>query len=527
MRAKKVVIIFLIFFLIGIVSRWLFASKDFTHMDGVLYAIGTFDYSIKDSTPPSPGYFLYILSAKLLNTIFHDSHNSLMALSIIYSGLIAAVLYYFGSLLKSQMAGIVSAILFLTSPLFWYKGINIFGYLNSGFFILLTALLGYKVIIEKKSIIIFWFSVCFSILIGIRPQELVVMLPLYVFILFHMRFKEAMFSVAVFFVTCFLWIIPLVAMSGGIITYLSALKVGSVYLVDDSILSGNLVSKINNHLVRMGQYFEWAYFLGIVPLVYYLGRFFYLPNFVTDKKMQFFGFWILPTVIYNVFIQFGEIGHGMSWGLGLLLILGEAVVVFCEDILKMLSGLFKKTLQVPYVKDATCALALCPIVLVNLFMFFYDFDKEGLDLYSFERYRQFNYVDVVKNNRYLISKVNFIKENFKPENTLIISSGVFSHQVMFRLPKTTVIQPGIIYKKDNFGLFLFNNYKRSYYRPKKEFLIPKGITKLILFDDIFIPYLQDGNKKTHYEVGNSYELLACDVSAGQMIVFDYHSIRIE
>lgn len=202
-------------------------------------------------------------------------------------------------------------------------------------------------------------------------------------------------------------------------------------------------------------------------------------------------------------------------------------MVLCEDILKMLSGLFKKALQVPYVKGATCALVLCPIVLVNIFMFLYDFDRGGSDLYNFARYRQFNYMDVVRNNRFLMSKVNFIKENFKPESTLIISSGTFSHQVMFRLPKATVIQPSIIYKKDNFGFFLFNNYKRSYYRYKKELLVPKGITKLILFDDIFIPYLQDRKNATHDEIGSSYKLLACDVSAGQKLVFDYHSIRIE
>ncbi len=103
---------------------------------------------------------------------------------------------------------------------------------------------------------------------------------------------------------------PLVSMSGGIAEYLSALKPGTEYIATDIIFAGNLVSRLNNHLVRMGRYFEWAYFLGILPLVYYIGRFFYLPNLVREKKIQFFAVWILPTVIYNLLIQFGEIGHG-------------------------------------------------------------------------------------------------------------------------------------------------------------------------------------------------------------------------
>lgn len=527
MRIKKGAVIFLLFFLAGVFSRALFASKDFTHMDGVLYAIGTFNFSIKDGTPPSPGYFLYIMSAKFLNTIFGDPHNSLMALSIIYSGLIAAALYYFGTLLKGQLSGIISAVLFLTSPLFWYKGITIFGYLNSGFFILLTALLGYKVIFGEKNAVILWFSVCFAILIGIRPQEFAVMLPLYVFVLFHMKPARALFSIVIFAFVCLLWFVPLILMSGGITSYLSVLRTGSTYVVEDSMLGGNLISKINNHLVRMGQYFEWAYFLGIVPLVYYIGRFFYLPDFVKNKKAQFFAIWILPTVIYNIFMQFGEIGHGMSWGLGLLLILGEAVVAFCEDILKMLSAWSEKMLQIPYAKGAIYALVLCPIGLVNLFMFFYDFDKERHDFYSFKKYRQFNHIDVVKNNRFLTSKVNFIKENFNPENSLVVSTAAFSRQVMFRLPEATVIQPYIIYRKDNFGFYLFKGFKRIYNAHKMDFVVPKGITKLILFDDIFIPFLQSKREVTYFTVGNFYKLLVLDVFEGQKLFFDYHSIRVE
>jgi hypothetical protein len=525
MRIRRGVIIFLIFFLIGIFSRALFASKDFTHIDGVLYAIGSFNFSVKDATPPAPGYFLYIMSAKLLNLFTHNPHASLMLLSIFYSGLIAGVLYYFGTLLKGQMAGVISALLFLTSPLFWYKGITIFGYLNSGFFILLTAALGYKVILNKKSAVIFWFSVCFAILIGIRPQELAVMLPLYAFVLFHMKPKGAIFSIIIFIIVCTLWVIPLILMSGGMASYLSALKTGSIYVVEDSILGGNFLSRVNNHLVRMGRYFEWAYFLGIIPLVYYIGRFFYLPNFLRDKKMQFFTVWLLPTLVYNIFVQFGEIGHGMSWGLGFLLILGESVVVFCEDVTEALSIFFRRSLQ--YIRAATYTLLTGSIIFTNLVMFFHNFHKGDSDFYSFEKYRQFNYVDVAKNNEFLMSKVNFIKKNFDPENSLILVSRTFSYQVMYRLPEAQVIQANAIDKKDNFMLRLFHHYRSIEYKMGKDLIVPKGIRTLILFDDLFIPYFKSKENATVHELGNSYRVLTCGVSMGERIIFDYHSVRIE
>ncbi|MDP2942085.1 MAG: hypothetical protein Q8O36_01010 [Candidatus Omnitrophota bacterium] len=290
-------------------------------------------------------------------------------------------------------------------------------------------------------------------------------------------------------------------------------------MVSDSIFGGNPIAKINNHLVRMGQYFKWAYFLGILPLIYWSVKFSRLPHLIRDKKVQFFSVWILPTVFYNIFIQFGEIGHGMSWGLGLLLILGISISTLYEDILRILDK--------PYQKAATCAFVLVPIISLDLFMFFYDFDKGQTDFYSFERYRQFNYQDVVKSNKFLTSKIDYIKRNLKPENSLIISSSTFSHQVMYRLPQAIVIQANIIDRKNNYGFNYFNRFRRSYYARKDDFIIPSGIDKIILFDDIFTPYFTDKQNSSYFEMGDSYKLTVCTVSPGQKIAFDYHSIWIK
>lgn len=537
MRTKKKAIIASIFFLLGVFSRAIFSSKAFTHLDAVLYAIGTFDYSLKNGTPPSPGYFLYIMSGKFLNLIFGDPHISLSLISIFYSGLIAAMLYYFGYCLRGNLSGCISAILFLTSPVMWFKGVTIWGYLNSGFFILLTAFFCYKAITERNKIALFFSSISFAILVGIRPQEFLVISILYMFTLLpiHTKFRDAVYAVAIFFVVCLIWFIPFLSMVGGWSALFDALRGGSTYLIDDSILGGNIFSKMNNHLIRMTQFFERSYFLGVIPLVYYVGRFFYLPSIIDNKKVQFFIFWLFPSIFYNIFIQFGEIGHGMSWGLGLFLILGESVAVFCEDILQMLSKLSKVGvrglswfLQGPYRRGLIYTFVLSPIILTNFLMFFYDFKKDLIDFYTFEGHRHFNYqMEVVKNNKFLISKVDFIKKNFKRESTLIISSTVFGHQVMYYLPEAWVIEANIFKRKDSFSFTFFNHFKSSDYN-KKDFVIPMGINKLILFDEIFMPYFQnDKQKVAYFEVGTSYKLLVCDVHPGQRVIFDYRSIRIE
>jgi hypothetical protein len=529
MRIRKEAVFFLLFFLAGIFSRALLASKDFTHLDSILYSIGTFDYSLKDGTPPSPGYFIYIMSGRLLNMFTHDPQTSLIFISIFYSGLIAGALYYFGTLLKGHKEGAVSAVLFLTSPLFWYKGITIFGYLNSGFFILLTALFSYLIISGRKGLG-FWLSLSFGILLGVRPQELIVMLPLFIYALFHMKPREAAYSLLTLLTACLLWLIPLVLMSGGINEYLTALRKGSAYLAYDSIFGGNFISKFNNHAVRMTQYFIRAYFLGVIPLIYYAGKLFYSPSFADKKKMGFFAVWLAPCLIYNIFMQFGEIGHGMIWGLGLFLILGEAIVVLSGDIAAAIARYARKIpiMATRIYKPVSYILVICPIIAVNSFVFFYDFDKnDKMPFYTFDKYTQANYNYVLKKNRFVIAKTDFIKNKLPSRKSLILTSGVFVHQVMYILPESIVIEANIVNRENRTSFWRCHGRKGTYYRDKRSFMVPDGITKFIVFDDIMIPYIQDKDKVVYYDVDDTYELAGVDVKAGQRIDFDFHSIRIE
>ena len=526
MRIKRELIIFSILFIAGISSRSLLAAKDFTHMDEILYAIGSFNYSIKDVTPPSPGYFLYIMSARLLNVFTQDPFSSLVFLSIFYSGLIAGTLYYFGFILKGRTAGVISALMFLTSPVFWYKGITIFGYLNSGFFILLTALLCYLIIIGRRGNILIWMSISFGILIGVRPQELITIFPLYFFTLFHVKLRERIYSVSIFLITCLLWLIPLIVISGGFKSYMEVFRSGSIYLAEDSVFGGSFISNLSNHLIRMSQYFIRSYYLAIIPLAYYVGRFFQLPSLVDNKKVQFFTFWILPCVFYNIFIQFGEIGHGMSWALGIFLLIGESTEVLCADSVAMLQRWMGKVRHgFAYV---ICALIVVSMMVVNSFAFFYDFDKDDdMLFYDFEKYTQSNYNYVVKKNHFSLPKINFIKDKLNPEKSIIIVSSEFGHGVMYHLPDSVVIQPIVIYRKNKTSFMYFCGYKRAYYKYKTDFIIPEDFERVVIFDDRFIPYLEDNTSNIRYYNVGHYRLAEVGVRAGQKINFDFHSIRIE
>jgi|GEM_PF-2297849 hypothetical protein len=527
---KKDTTFFLLFFLLGIISRYVLATTKFIHLDAVQYAIGTFHYSLLQHTPTPPGYFLYIMSAKFLNIFFHDPQRSLVTLSILYSGLIAGVFYLFGKTFGGMRVGIIAATLFITSPLYWYKGVTIFGYLNSGFFILLMVFFCYRVVVQKKAGDMIWASVCFAILLGVRPQELIILIPLYLYVLCHTNLKTVGCSVLIFFALCFIWFVPLIYVSGGFDEYIKALSYGRDYLTSDSIFGGGGLSKVNNHLDRILINLQWLFFLGIVPLVYYLPRFFFLPKIAEDKKVQFFAVWMFPCLIYNIFLQFGEIGHGMHWGLGFVLILAEGIVIFYEDLLKMFSLIAEKvSAKIPDIinhslfKGVTFAGIIGPIILVNLFLFFHDFSSDDVIVYS---EKQFNYAEVSKTERFLDAKINFIKENFLPEETLIIASSAFFRQVMYYFPDAVVIQSSGMTRKNENTIQYGKNYQRTYYKNKGSFNIPPEIKKGIIFDDFMIPFVNNTTKPVEHRISRGYKLMSFDLESSREIFFGYNTITV-
>ncbi len=106
----------LILFFITIVTRLPFTSKLFYDLDSIQFTLGTSDYNVALHQPHPPGYIIYVMLGKLLNTVTHDPHTSFIIISIIFSALTVAIIYYFGMLLFSKEIGLIAVIIALTSP---------------------------------------------------------------------------------------------------------------------------------------------------------------------------------------------------------------------------------------------------------------------------------------------------------------------------------------------------------------------------------------------------------------------------
>ncbi len=90
----------------------------------------------------------------------------------------------------------------LSAPWFWYYGTTSIPYLLCGFLSGCSVLGFYYAIIKKEARGLYWGTLGFALLCGIRHQEVLFIAPLYIWALFNFRLKEAIMSLVVFGLIC-------------------------------------------------------------------------------------------------------------------------------------------------------------------------------------------------------------------------------------------------------------------------------------------------------------------------------------
>lgn len=506
MKNSRTAILFLFFFCVGFFSRYLFSLEYLNSLDSIAYALGSLHYSIENNTPTPPGYFLYIMTAKFLNMFFSTPDDSLIFISIFYSGLCASVLFLLGQALFGTSCGIIASLLFLTSPVFWYKGITAYGYINAAFFILLTAYCCYQVY-AKNTVYIYWASLSYAVAIGVRPQECISLFLVYLFALSFCTLKQRIKAMGLFGFACFTWFVPLMMMSGGLTNYIHFLQRGSSYLIENSILGGSLLTQINNHIERMSLYFQRSYFLGIIPLVYGMGHLFHLSKIKEDKRIQFLCLLILPILFFNIFFQFAEIGHGLAWGVGLFLVIAESI--------RLLSP-----------KKIIYGGIVCAIMIFNIVIFLHDFKE---DFYAYNKItfddRHFNYADAKSVDNHLQEKIRYIEKNLDPSKVVFLSNR-FNHQLMYYFPKSLVIRSEILKKKGRKELVSCFQGTCTEFKEKISLDLPKSFSYFVIFDDPFISFLDKENSFNIIRLSpNSHlAILSLIKEKDRNVSFDYQQI---
>ena len=388
-------------------------------MDAGHFALALENYDITVHQPHPPGYFLYVMMGRVLHLFIKDANVLFVVISIVFSGLTVVAVYCLGKEIFNKKIGIFAALITMTSPNLWFYSEIASTYIVEAFFSTFIALLCWRIYKgEHKYIRVS--VIALAVAGGIRQNTIVFLFPLWLFSVKAVPVRKIIASLGILAVCCLLWFVPMVTITGGWNAYQGAFNelwrfnTGRESVFEIGWNSIKIFSPLVSYATLCG--------IGAGVLVLGLAMFFLIFNkkkilSVDRKRLAFFSLWILPSLLFYLFIYFHD-------RCGYVLIYLPALFILIASSAEYIAVHIKKAMK----KDLSIHIIIA-IIIVNSALFF--FSKIPV---SYQQIRAHN------NNIPII--LNSIKA-YKPDKTVLFIYPYWHYcyrQIMYYLPEYRVYQ---------------------------------------------------------------------------------------
>lgn len=316
--------------LIGIASRLPFQSHILHHWDSVNFALALTHFDVRLHQPHPPGTFvLYIFSGRLFNLFVDDGNSSLVWVSMIATGFAAVAIFLLASAWTDRRQAIVVSLLMLTSPLVWFQGEVALSYMPEFFWSLLIVCACLRAR-QTGSRWLFVSALLIGLAGGIRPNTPFFLFPLWLFVLISglrakaYSVKDTLIGFALIAVGVLIWAIPMISMSGGIVAYWETLNWWRRQHIESSATSQGITLR----LIRLAVFISYALGAALLPVVWV-----FLKDWRTlkekllqDWRAQALAVWVLPGLIYFLFVHLQQSGHTFTIMPAVILLAGFSII---------------------------------------------------------------------------------------------------------------------------------------------------------------------------------------------------------
>ena len=339
-KSKRLdLIISLLITAIVALTRIPFVSKFLYEWDSASYGQAFQNFNIAQGQPQPPGYILFVTLGKGVNYIFNDPNTSMVFLSVAFSILTAVLIYFFVKQIFSRRIALITSILLIFNPLFWFYGEIASIYIFEAFFAVLIAYLSYNVL-KGDGRFLYLSALVLGLAGGFRLDLVEFMFPLWVFSLWFSKtsFFKISKALIVLIVAVLLWFIPTILLTGGLGQYLQLSAAQSTVSINTSILLG---ASFSSQLVNSGLALVWSLWgltiFGIIMILLFLlyhhsgwrSKFIlYLKN----PLSIFFILWIAPAFLFYLIIYVIKPGYILVYLPALMIILGYIVNHLSHDL---------------------------------------------------------------------------------------------------------------------------------------------------------------------------------------------------
>lgn len=300
-----------------IATRLPFMTQTLYAFDSANYALAIRDgYNVAFHRPQPPGSPVYVAVAWSLNVLAGDPNRALVLESIGLSALAVASTTLLGRALFGRAAGLLAGLLLLFTVGFWGYGEVAYPYVGLAAESATLAWLAYTVIAGRR-----WLAVPLGVALGlsagIRWDGAVFAGPLWLWALSTLPWRLRLLSVAAAAAVVVGWAVPMVQLSGGPAAYLAAvsdyLRVWapqSAYVPGaDNSGQATLAGYNLNFFVN---YVRQMLGVGVLLLLYALGKRFGPGRLAVDLRSRFLLVWLLPPMVVYVLTHLGEPGYVLS-----------------------------------------------------------------------------------------------------------------------------------------------------------------------------------------------------------------------
>ncbi|HEX8967366.1 MAG TPA: hypothetical protein VF937_05765, partial [Chloroflexota bacterium] len=218
--------------------------------------------------------------------------------------------------LFGRLAGLLAGLLLLCTVGFWGYAEVAYPYVALAGETAALALLSHLVIAGRARWVL-GLALVWAVSFGVRWDGAIFCLPLAAWALWRVGWRLRLAAVGLALAVTVGWAVPMVSLSGGwdvyrqaMADYLRVWSPQSAYVVGDFTSGGDTLATYNlNFLVN---YLRQMLGVGLLLVVYLLGRRFGPGTLASDYRSRLLALWTLPPLVVYVFAHLGEPGYVLS-----------------------------------------------------------------------------------------------------------------------------------------------------------------------------------------------------------------------
>lgn len=317
-------------FVAAVLTRAPFIGGHLANWDAVQYALGLVDFDVTRHQPHPPGSILYIALGRVALALTGEANRALAWISVLAGATATVLCYAVSRSIFGRRIGVVATVLYLFSPLTWYYGVVALPYTVEGALVLGAVATLWRGAEMRRMAPALVGAVLLAFAGGVRQTTMLLLLPLWLYatwraarpdarpddgrvtrsaVAMWRKLQGVVVGLGVMGLLCLAWAVPLVALSGGLVAYVTA----SQRL---SSLVNQLTSAFRIGLPAVGANVEYAWNVTALGLNLALltAGVYLLPGVpwpwrLSTSQWWFLALWVGPALLVYSLLHIGQAGY--------------------------------------------------------------------------------------------------------------------------------------------------------------------------------------------------------------------------